>query len=847
MSPKTIRRTVVAALLTAAAGFLTASPVQAQTPSEGPGGPVLVVTDPGDRFGEYYAEILRAEGLNEFAVADVGSLSAQSLAGHQVVVLAETGLSVAQAGLLQSWVQGGGNLIAMRPDPRLAGLLGLGSDVGDLPNGYLQVAPGRGITGEPMQFHDTADRWTVAGATTVATLYSSATAATSNPAVTLRSVGSAGGQAAAFTYDLARSVVYTRQGNPAWAGQERDAAIGGGQLIRSDDLFFGGAEPDWVDLNKVSIPQADEQQRLLANLVTQMSTDRMPLPRFWYLPRGEKAAVVMTGDDHASGGTTGQFNRFKAASPEGCSVADWECVRASSYVFPGTSIPGAEGFEADGFELALHLSTGCANFTRGSLAANWSDQLPAFRSAFPTIDAPTTSRTHCIAWSDWASEPIVGLANGIRLDTNYYYWPEGWVNNRPGMFTGSGMPMRFADLDGSMIDVYQAATQLTDESGIDYAAHIEALLDGALGSQGYYGVFTANMHTDFAQHDGADAIVAGARQRNVPVISARQMLEWLDGRNGSSFGDLAFSSNRLRFSVERGGAGARGLEAMLPVDGPTGELSLVTRGGAEITTSARTVKGIEYAAFDAAAGDYEATYGTVPSGPGPPDTTITEFAVTGNSARAAFTSNVSGARFECRMDGAPFGPCTSPASYTGLASGQHTLQVRAVDTAGAVDPTASERAFTVVAATSPGGQLPPPGGESGGRPPATAQTPAAGAVLGSSEFATDRLAPRVIVRPRRVRVSRTGAATLRASCPSGELSCRVRLRLRLGSVYVATRTLSLAGGTTRSFRLRLSRGARLRLALKGSLRVTAVTTSRDAAGNQVTARMAVRLLAPRRR
>ena len=187
---------------------------------------MLVVTDPGDRFGEYYAEILRAEGLNEFAVADVGSLSAQSLAAHQVVVLAQTGLSVAQAGLLQSWVQGGGNLIAMRPDPKLAGLLGLGSDVGDLPNGYLQVAPGRGITGEPMQFHDTADRWTVAGATTVATLYSSATAATSSPAVTLRSVGSAGGQAAAFTYDLARSVVYTRQGNPAWAGQERDTAIG---------------------------------------------------------------------------------------------------------------------------------------------------------------------------------------------------------------------------------------------------------------------------------------------------------------------------------------------------------------------------------------------------------------------------------------------------------------------------------------------------------------------------------------------------------------------------------------------------------------------------------------------
>ena len=35
--------------------------------------PVLVVTNPADPFGRYYAEILRAEGLNAFAVADIGS------------------------------------------------------------------------------------------------------------------------------------------------------------------------------------------------------------------------------------------------------------------------------------------------------------------------------------------------------------------------------------------------------------------------------------------------------------------------------------------------------------------------------------------------------------------------------------------------------------------------------------------------------------------------------------------------------------------------------------------------------------------------------------------------------
>ena len=69
--------------------------------------------------------------------------------------------------------------------------------------------------------------------------------------------------------DLPRSIVQTRQGNPAWAGQERD----GQNPIRSDDMFFGGSSTDWVNLNKVSIPQADEQQRLLATAPREVTAD----------------------------------------------------------------------------------------------------------------------------------------------------------------------------------------------------------------------------------------------------------------------------------------------------------------------------------------------------------------------------------------------------------------------------------------------------------------------------------------------------------------------------------------------------------------------------------------------
>ena len=95
----------------------------------------------------------------------------------------------------------------------------------------------------------------------------------------------------------------------------------------------------------------------------------------------------------------------------------------------------------------------------------------------------------------------------------------------------------------------QATSQMTDESGQSYPSTVNTLLDRALGPLGYYGAFVANMHTDLIQSAGSDAIVASAKARQVPVISARQLLEWLDGRNNSAFGSLAWDGARLSFTV----------------------------------------------------------------------------------------------------------------------------------------------------------------------------------------------------------------------------------------------------------------------------------------------------------
>jgi hypothetical protein len=270
----------------------------------------------------------------------------------------------------------------------------------------------------------------------------------------------------------------------------------------------------------------------------------------------------------------------------------------------------AAAYVAAGFELALHLTTYEANWTPKTLEEFFARQLEEFEYQYPSVPSPQTERTHAIVWSDYATHPRVEFRHRIRLDTNYYYFPGRWVQDRPGLFTGSGFPMRFATAEGETVDVYQATTQMTDESGQSYPYHADVLLDNALGPNGYYGLFVANMHTDEPSSAGSDAIVASARARGVPVVSAVQALRWLDGRNGSSFAGVKWdaSARALSFGV-KAAPGAHGLQAMVPLSGPEGAVVMsVRRGSVPLRYTVETVKGVAYAFFPATAGDYVVGY-----------------------------------------------------------------------------------------------------------------------------------------------------------------------------------------------------------------------------------------------
>ncbi|HEX8699233.1 MAG TPA: kelch repeat-containing protein, partial [Myxococcaceae bacterium] len=89
---------------------------------------------------------------------------------------------------------------------------------------------------------------------------------------------------------------------------------------------------------------------------------------------------------------------------------------------------------------------------------------------------------------------------------------------------------------------------------------------------------------------------------------------------------------------------------------------------------------------------------------------------TQTSATFTFTGEA-GASFECRLDSGAFSACTSPATYSNLTQGQHTVQVRARDAAGNVDASPASATWTI--------DVTPPGARFTTTPPAqTFQTSA---------------------------------------------------------------------------------------------------------------------------
>ena len=197
-----------------------------------------------------------------------------------------------------------------------------------------------------------------------------------------------------------------------------------------------------------------------------------------------------------------------------------------------------------------------------------------------------------------------------------------------------------------------------------------------------------------------------------------------------------------------------------------------------------------------------------------PNVTIGNPSVSGTSASVPFSVNEAGT-VTCKLDGGAFASCASPATYSSLAPGAHTIVVRAIDGRG--NAGSASRSFTIAPSGGGGG-----GGGGGG----------------------DTTGPNVLVLGRSLKVSDSGVAKLRVRCPRSEESCAITVKVKSNGKRIARKTLTVPGGSTRTFRLKLSSSARAKLADLGRIKAKAVITATDAAGNSKTTTRRITLKAP---
>jgi hypothetical protein len=612
---------------------------------------LLIVNSSGtNKFGAYLGEILRAEGLNAFDQVELSSLTSTQLAQYDVVILAQTPLNSAQATLLTNYVQGGGALLAMRPDAQINSLFGLNASAGILTDGYLQVqtaatfngaAPGYGLISATLQIHGTADQYIAASSASIlAQLYTTATTATSYPAVVAANSGS--GQAVAFMYDLPSNVAYTRQGNPANANLDTD----GDYITRTVDLFETGPvpAPPWIDRNKIPIPQADEQQRLFARLVQQLVSRNHPLPQLWYFPGTAKTMLILTSDAHWNSITdytnlvTDVYNHQGRITVY---ISDRLIMNGNSWDWPSNA--NLQSWMAEGDTFGIHPWAVNTTLTTGyNNVDSW------FASTY-TVPRSNTVRDHQLAWQGWTDAADIAAAHNLGIDFSFYSWgpwlqkPDGtWPH---GYITGSGLPMRFVRTDGTLTSVYQQLTELADDqlfagqggfeglTGSQAVSLSQSMIDASLA--GNYSALTDIHHVDnYSTNPQLSIWLTGdidyARSKGVPVWNADQWLSFTQTRHDANFTNIAWNSSSGVLSFNTVMTATPGVTAttMLPVNYGGRPLQSVLVDGAINGLSVQTIKSTNVAFVSIPAGNHSisATYsGTPPTStptntPGPTPT-----------------------------------------------------------------------------------------------------------------------------------------------------------------------------------------------------------------------------------
>ena len=548
--------------------------------NEGFSTPILVVWDSGTphRFSGYITEILDIEGYNWRVVHDlaIDPLTADVLEGHQIVILTHIDPPDDVQDLLLEYVRGGGNLIALRPPREMAGKLGLNSSSAErsMVDRYVSFssicALNAGVDHGPIQFHGRGEHYTWGGGepnAVVAYFAAKPDYVTPNPAIVIGGLGE--GHWCVFAYDLAESTVLFHQGRREQASDGARADADGARQFIPNDLFVGFLDPDLRHL-----PQADLHQDALVRVMEWISSITRPLPRVWHFPDGAPAVAFLNGDSDNMDARD-FWNIIATADRYGIPFTTYLKPEHHEIVEPEVE----RSLVARGHDFGEHPFVSLMP-TKEEMRNGLREEMGAFRARYG--HDPVTNRGHSVVWVGWTDQAKYLRENGVRLDTSF----AGGRYHRTAYVNGSGLPVKFMDENGELLDIYEQNTMSSDDGMTTDKCFERALsideciavskkqIDASIDR--FHTVYHPYFHPHAAQpaprsiQRWIEAAIQHCQERGFPFVNGTGWVDFNDGRRSLQLTSYSFdeASMSIEMTVTAGAS----------VDGATLALPYVYRG-----------------------------------------------------------------------------------------------------------------------------------------------------------------------------------------------------------------------------------------------------------------------------
>ena len=538
---------------------------------------VAVLNTPGG-MSAYAAEILRAWGVRNVKLCEPAETA--NLDPRRVpVLLAPASEDSSAADGLLNYAKKGGVLLSCLPSEHVEKAVGLKRGAECVPPLSLRITglPAAGLAGEhlplvlPTRSYEAPEKalplaWTFVPGKEP-----------EQDALAVVSCAVGAGRAIIFGFDLPRVVMHLRQGDPRNA-ERSPLPIPWCHTPNFLACELGPSAPGWV-------PFADLLGRWLVDLV--QSSLPAPVPLLWHLPEGLPALVLYSGDED---GADVDWNTRQMAN-----LAE-AGARMNLYIIPN----GTKSTAADARRYREHHDLGPHPDLRAldgkpvpQRLAEYEQQVRQFEERFG--QKARSVRNHCAAWAGYMDLVEVQERLGLRMDVNYITGGLGRARaEAPYASFGGALPLRFCRPDGRLLQVFQQHTHLEDDvlfraqwNGhysykLDpnvWESFFDRVLDDSL--QRLHVPVNINIHPSNwigFSNEPSNYVLQACRQRNVPVWSVDQWLDFWEARDAWAVEEVTWDGQRLRLTAA-GSKNHPGLRWMLPAQYAGRELQEVRVNG----------------------------------------------------------------------------------------------------------------------------------------------------------------------------------------------------------------------------------------------------------------------------